>query len=319
MAKRKNIRQQLRNELHSQFKAARGSSRHVDKKLKGFGIHNKIYSRNSLKTHLSRIEQFSKWLKENHPEIRNLNDISRDVAGEYLKFQEDSGKSAWTTSADALAINHVMIGSGNWNEGIKKSDFGLQQRRLQDIQNNRGETKWGESGRGRKETYAAPVEYGRAFGLRRSELVGNNSQHAKASTASLYRTPDGRIHNATIGKGGRYRTTECLLSYQSHIEREYDTYIKNVERLPSKDEFLQRYKESVPLFDTISRSVRIHHDCRQYYAEQKLEELRNEERFLSGETYRCNEIVLDKGQALFVSKQLGHNRLDVLRHYVGHE
>lgn len=319
MAKKKNIRQQLRNELHKQFKAARGSSRHNDKESQGFAIHEKIYSRNSLKTHLSRIEQFSKWLKDNHPEIQNLNDISRDVTGEYLRFQEDSGKSAWTTSADALAINHVMVGSGIWNEGVKKSDFGLQQRRLQDIQNNRGETKWGESGRGKEETYSAPVEYGRAFGLRRSELVGNNSQHAKASKASLYRTPDGRIHNATIGKGGRYRTSECLSSYKPYIEREYGADIKDVERLPSKEEFLQRYEGSAPLFDSISRSVRIHHDCRQFYADQKLEELRNEGRLGSGETFRCNQVILDKGQALFVSRQLGHNRLDVLRHYVGHE
>ena len=320
MGKKKNIRQQLRNELHRQFKDARGRSRHVDKKQREtHAIHDRIYGRASLKTHLSRIDQLEKWLKQQHPEVHNLNQISRDLVGEYLKFQEDRGRSAWTVSADIAAINHVMIGSGKWDKSISKSDYGLRQRRQQEIKNNRGETRWKQEGRGSESTYEKELEYGRAFGLRRSELVGNNSQHARASTASLYRTPDGRLHNVTIGKGGRYRTSECLASYQKIVEERYKPYIQNVTVLPDRETFLERYKDSEDFFKSISRSVRIHHECRQYYAEEKLKELQRENRCQSGQNFKCNNVLLDKGQALFVSNQLGHNRLDVLKSYVGLE
>ena len=125
----KNLRQQLRRELHRQFKAGKGQSRHADKQAAGGKpIYDKIYSNLSLKTHLSRIEQFSGWIKENHSDIKNLNEITRETVGEYLKHQVTDGKSPYTISADMLAINRVQMAQGHWQEPIKKSEYNLPQR-----------------------------------------------------------------------------------------------------------------------------------------------------------------------------------------------
>ncbi|MBC9722019.1 MAG: hypothetical protein H9W82_12160 [Lactobacillus sp.] len=330
MAKRKNIRQQLRAELYRQHKAGQGRSRHADKQSNGGKpIYDKIYSDLSLKTHLSRIEQFSGWLKAEHPEVRDFAQITRDLAGEYLQKQVGDGKSAYTIGADMLAVNRVQIGSGCWDNAIKKSDYGLPQRSFATLRNNHGsvhrnEEQQQEDSRMR-DRYSEVLFYGQAFGLRRSELVPSDSRQTVAGTGSLYER-DNKLYHITTGKGGRLRAIECLKSHEPEIRETYGEHIKLMPDYLLKDsytkvdieQFKAEWKQGEQFFNSLDRSLRIHVECRQFYANHKLDEI---QQGLFGDVrkYTVNGVAISQLEADHISKQLGHggDRWDVLQRYIG--
>ena len=331
MAKRKNIRQQLRNELHKQYKAGQGRSRHFDKHQNGGSpIYDRIYSDLSLKTHLSRIEQFAGWLKSEHPEVRNLSDISKDIAGQYLQQQRDEGKSAYTIGADMLAINRVQISSGHWDHAIKKSDYDLPKRAFEDLRNNNSATyrtsEQQQEDAKMRERYNEVLFYGQAFGLRRSELVPSDSRQTVAGTHSLDER-EGKLYHVTTGKGGRLRTIECLKSHESEIREAYGQYVQPMPDYLCKDhfnkadieQFKEEHKQGEQFFASLDRSLRIHVECRQYYAMHKLDEIQQEERFEQEREHEVNGISLSQAEANHIGHQLGHgdDRWDVINRYIG--
>lgn len=331
MSKTKNLRQQLRNELHTQYKAGLGRSRHFDKALNSNQpIYNRIYSDLSLKTHLSRIEQFAKWVKEKHPEIRNLQGITKDVAGEYLQSRRDEGRSAYTIGSDMLAINRVQIGSGHWDKAIKKSDYGLPRRSFNELRNNnsrlnRSHEQQQEDARMR-ERYREVLLYGQAFGLRRSELVPSDSRQTVAGSRSLYERDD-KLYHVTTGKGGRLRAIECLKSHESEIRAAYGHHIQPMPDYLCKDhyskgdiqQFKEEHKQGAQFFASLDRSLRIHVECRQYYAMNKLDEIQQDRLFTEEQLHSVNQIAISQSEANYISRQLGHgeDRWDVLQRYLG--
>lgn len=284
----------------------------------------------SLKTHLSRIEQFATWLKDTHPEVRNLGDVSKDIAGEYLQKQVADGKSAYTIGADMLAINRVQIASGNWTDAIKKSDYGLPQRSFDELRNNNSSVnrtyeQQQEDARMR-DRYSEVLLYGQAFGLRRSELVPSDSRQTVAGTQSLYERDD-KLYHVTTGKGGRLRAIECLKSHESEIRAAYGQYIQPMPDYLCKDHynrddierFKQEHKQGEQFFASLDRSLRIHVECRQYYAMHKLDEIQQERMFEQEREHSVNGVYMSQLEADYISKQLGHggDRWDVLQRYIG--
>lgn len=333
MSKRKNIRQQLRNALHEQRRAGTGRTRHEDKKMNnGQVIYDKIYSDLSLKTHLSRIEGFAAWLKNNHPEVRDLQDITQDIAGQYLQQQQNDNKSAYTISADMLALNRVQIATGNWEQPIKKSDYGLKNRNFSDLKNNNNHNRTDaqlQKDEIMRYKYKEIIAYGQAFGLRRSELLPSDSRQTVAGSNSLYEK-NGKIYHVTTGKGGRLRAVECLDSHVKYITDNYGQHIKPMPPYLDKNnysrqdvaKFRQEHKQqSERFFESVDRSLRIHVECRQYYANQKLKEImqKREESYINEEKVKINEIEIPKSVADYIALQLGHgaNRYDVLKRYIG--
>lgn len=330
MSKRKNIRNQLRSELHRQHKAGRGQSRHADKQSSGGKpIYDKIYSDLSLKTHLSRIEQFSTWLREEHPEVRDLSQITPDLAGEYLQRQVAEGKSAYTVGSDMLAINRVQIGSGHWDDAIKKSDYGLPHRSFDELRNNNPSRNLEQQQLDAKmrDRYSELMHYGQAFGLRRSELIQSDSRQTVASTKSLYERENGQLVHVTTGKGGKLRVIECLKSHEAEIKASYGQHVQPLPDWLQKDHFdkadavafKEYHKGGEQLFESVSRSVRIHVECRQYYANNKLSEIQQERLFNDEREHTVNGVSLSQSEADYISKQLGHgeDRWDVLNRYIG--
>lgn len=335
MSKRKNIRQQLRNALHDQRRAGTGRSRHEDKKMNnGQVIYDKIYSDLSLKTHLSRIEGFAAWLKSNHPEVRDLSDITKDIAGQYLIEQQSADKSAYTIGSDMLAINRVQMGAGNWSEPIKKSDYGLKNRNFGDLRNNNNNNRT-ESQIKQDEImrykYRDIIAYGQAFGLRRSELLPSgdtSNRKTVAGSHSLYEK-NGKIYHVTTGKGGRLRAIECLATHHKYITDNYGEHIKPMPLYLQKNhysrddiaKFKLEHKQSEQFFSSVDRSLRIHVECRQYYANHKLTEImqNREETYINEEKVKINGIEIPKTVADYIAYQLGHGpqRYDVLRRYIG--
>lgn len=332
MSKKKNIRQQLRNALFIQRRAGTGRSRHEDKKMNnGAVIYDRIYSDLSLKTHLSRIDGFAAWIKSNHPDVRDLSQITRDIAGQYLQQQQDTGKSAYTIGADMLAINRVQMGVGNWTEPIKKSDYGLINRNFADLKNNNNSNRT-ESQIKKDEImrykYKDIITYGQAFGLRRSELLPSDSRQTVAGSNSLY-SKNGKIYHITTGKGGRLRAVECLETHEKYIRDNYGDYIKPMPLYLDKNHYSREdianfkaaHKQSERFFDSVDRSLRVHVECRQYYANQKLTEImqNREETYINEEKVKINGIEIPKDVADYIAYQLGHgeNRYDVLKRYIG--
>ncbi|MYL57566.1 hypothetical protein GLW20_08605 [Virgibacillus halodenitrificans] len=288
----------------------------------------------SLKTHLSRIDQFTKWIKSEHPDIKNLNEVTRDVAGEYLQLQVANDKSPYTVSSDMLAINRVMIGSSIWSadKPIKKSDYNLPRRSFNNLRNNHGKTYRSPEQQQRddkmRERYREVLTYGQAFGLRRSELVPSDSRQTVAGTNSIYER-DNTLYHVTTGKGGRLRVVECLKSHEQMIRDTYEKFIKPMPEHLEKDSYtkqdIQRFREDWRhgecFFDSLSRSLRIHVECRQYYAMNKLSEIQRDEQFSREHerTLTINDVQLSKLEADYISHQLGHGkeRWDVLNRYIG--
>ncbi len=322
---KKSLLQQMKNELYNQYKRGKGVSRHAEKKKTGtFAHHDKIYSSNSLKTHLTQVKDFAEWAKQQEERIRNVEDITPQIVGKYLQEREQQGNSPHTISARLLALNRIGINRGLWAQSLRKSEFDLAQRRSDTITNNRNSKVTMDDLTAKQTTI---IEFGRSFGLRRSELVPNSTHTSNyaVSNKSLFEKED-RLYIATFGKGGRYRVIEALKESEDYLKSEYEQYIQRVDELPTRSEFEAHRRDSTPLFDSISRSVPVHILSRQYYANNKLIELERENRsyhvnesnqLKSGHKYyTTNGRTMLREHAQFLSDQLGHNRLGELKSYV---
>lgn len=322
---KKSLLQQMKNELYNQYNKGKGVSRHAEKERTGtFAHHDKIYSSNSLKTHITQVKDFAKWAKKQEQKIRNMEDITPEIVGLYLQEKEEQGNTPHTISARLLALNRIGVNRGLWSKSLKKSDFDLAERRANTITNNRN-SKVTMNDLSAKQ--AQIIEFGRAFGLRRSELVptAHHTSNYAVSDKSLFEKND-RLFLATLGKGGRYRVAEALRESEDFIRSEYAPFIQQVEELPTRDDFETLRGDSEPLFDSISRSVPIHVLSRQYYANNKLIELERENRLYrvnqsnqlkSGHAYyTTNGRPMRREHAQFLSDQLGHNRLSELKSYI---
>lgn len=320
---KKSLAYQLKQELYRQYNRGKGVSRHQEKIKSGkFAHHDRIYSSNSLKTHLTQVKDFAAWTKEQPERIRNISDITPDLAGRYLQQRQEEGNSPHTISARLLALNHIGVATRTFERPLQKSDFGLAVRSASTITNNRSERSIDDLSGRQKEI----VEFGRAFGLRSSELVPHaHAARYAVSDKSLYEQ-DGKLYLATFGKGGRYRVIECLKEKEEYIRYEYGQHIQQVGELPLKEEFRADRATATPLFDSMSRDVNVHVLCRQYYVNHKLDEIErdNREHYVHeknhtkhrSEFYRTNGRTMLREHAQFISEQLGHSRIHELKSYV---
>lgn len=320
---KKNIRQQLRNELFNQYKKGKGKSRHEAKKqAKSYAIYDQVFSKKSLETHLSRADQFAKWIKAENPEIKTLAQIDRQTVINYLNSQR-SNHSIRTAESDMSMLNRVKIGRGDWSkeDRMTKKEAGLDSRSKFKITNNRTKKEINYSDKQQK-----IIDFGRAFGLRRSELVPDPSQKGYAVTANSLFEKNDKVYLATFGKGRKFRTIEVLKESQDFIQKEYGECIQKTEILPDAKDFRYLHENGHYLFDSISNNVQIHLECRQYYADHKLNEIEEDGRRFellaqnrtpkNSEFYTTNGRRMLRDQAQFVSQQLGHNRIYELKSYV---
>lgn len=316
----------MRKELFKQYEKGKGTSRHEHKKeTKTFAHHDRIYSGNSIKTHLSQIDQFSKWAKEQPERLRTLDDVTPDIAKRYLQERQAEGYRSSSNGATLLALNHVFKGSGYWDKAYSKTDFEIRQRSDEFVVNNRSvKTDYKDL----NENQRTIIDFGRSFGLRRSELIPHASNRGAGyavTNKSLYEKDD-KLYVATFGKGGRYRLVECLKNKEEDVRHLYGAHIQRVDSLPTREEFKELKADAEPLFTSIDRSVQVHMLSRQYYANHKLDELESDNRHFELKyqnqtktgmnTYETNGRVMDRGHAQFVSEQLGHNRISELSKYV---
>lgn len=293
----------------------RGVSRHDVKVSTGqHAQKDYIWADQSYKNHITRMEQFSKWLNEKYPSFKKLDIdmVDRTVMQEYLVYQSERGMSASTISADMTMLNKVFEAE------LTKREIGLESRRIDEFVNNREGRTFEQLQPREKDA----VLISRALGCRRSELLQLNSK-------SLYKADDGKLYAYISGKGGRVRVSECLGSSQKWVEERFESYINRIgdvgELSLTRSDYNVTTSNAERLIDNVRSNAPIHRLGRQQYAQELLRQVEREGR--SGELleqnkasvtqyYKTNGIVMDRYHAQVVSQNLGHSRIDVLKNYV---
>jgi site-specific recombinase XerD len=325
MVKHKSIKHQMDSELLRQYRNGRGHSRSEFKGATGnFADYSMIYSDNSLKTHRGRIKQFSLWLRQNHAEIREVSQITRAIAAEWVANEQDFGKSAWTVSSDLLAVNRVMVGSSVWGapmtkkEASEASHTALKRRRLGDITHSRrwSASEWVDSHQSDYDHYREQVELARAFGLRRAEILGSDHYARGVRLESFWYDSAGTMRVSVVGKGGRFRAAPVLDKWAPTMARRYGRAARRNRAIMDKQELLSMFTQKRQLYQGVKHDLPFH-IFRSEYAVAMYGQLKS-----SWPNWDQEELMTINGfegpEKLFegVSQALGHNRTDVLKNYL---
>lgn len=219
-----------------------GLSRHTAKRLdKEMGVKgNRITSHGSYDCYKNASKQFGKWLKANHPEVKYLSDVTREMGIEYIKHREQIGRSAWTYSQDLVVVNKLL------DTNITKSDCNVAKRDLKNRVRNMVDNGY-RTADGFVEAFVEGT------GLRRREL-----KHLKVENCIVQ---DGQLVGVRVyrAKGGRYRVAEVRKEYKELLGSKIDSKLKN--------------NENGLLFDKpISKRLQVHR-IRHSYAKGFCEEL----------------------------------------------
>lgn len=258
-----------------------------------------IHSIKTMKAYEQTAKEFTAWMKANHSEIKNIEQIDRGHLKDYLQHRQERGVSAWTISKDMSALNKTF------NTNLTKREVGLRERSYQDTTRSRVErTHDNEINRA---NYQQQINFASAFGLRRESIVGGQYQ---VKDASLYKIAgDGKLYVAAIEKGGRYRVAPCLESHQKSIETQYPQIeVRDVHM--TKDDFKEAYRASENvLFDRYPHRID-NHELRHQYARELYNELADQKGHVDA-NYRG----YDKQILRDISEALGHSRLSVVVEY----
>lgn len=280
----------MRSELFKQRKAGQRTTRNAVKRAHGgrSADYRHIYSQNSLKKHLSRVNHFAEYAKQNG--IKNLNQLTPEVAKNYLIWERDqhvrgySGYSASTIASDALMLNHVMIGGNYWKtaQKLEKSHIAGMPKRSTILAKQRqkkiASDEWRKMYPHTYSTYKAQIDTLRAFGLRRRELTGGTAKNRSdgLGTHSIFEYR-GRLWVHTQGKGGKIRWAQCRKDLEPEMRRLYADNVRPLKHFPStpkadKDMFNHDLKLNKQFYTGYAHSTPSH-IFRAEYAQKKLLEL----------------------------------------------
>lgn len=289
--KQKNtLNDDIYKELLSMYQSGKGRSRNKDKDTPG-ATKNRIYSTNTYEGYKRQCKRFSKWIKKEHLEVKHLNQVKIEHVNEYLQSMIEEDLSASSISTAKAAIAKVLHVSSE--EFIKTPE-----RYRKDIKRNRKTVKRDKNIS--KETEKKFAKLTAAIGGRRREmeaLKGTDLKFNKHGVPFVY------IKN---GKGGKKR------------------YAMIVGETPEEtEEIIEIFKQAGKL-NICSKlpSAFDNHYYRGVYAKRVYNKFaRPEEKIPDKQKYimrkdRAGE-VLDRRAMEITSRNLGHNRIDVIaRHYL---
>ena len=307
-------------------KACFGRSRHKDKEaareqykaehggsLEGWNPSKLpgIYSYATMRTYISQMRPFARYCAEHG--ARRVSAITAEMGEAYLRHLADEGKSGWTISTAASAINKAL----GWDLSPKR--LGLKGRCKKDIRKCRTGEPYTA---GEYEKYKDQIMFARAIGARRGSIFNKNAPEKMVRPDRCVRNDDGVVVGVwLLEKGGKVRLAPVLNEYK-------ETVTGIVDRLTSE----RGYEE--PLFDSYGGHVRNHRLRAEYAAAllHQLERERKEKKPLFGGEFPLSDYCRLKGKdkkrgpktkghdtdlIAAVSGALGHNRVEVvLRHYM---
>ena len=315
------------------YKEAKGKSRHEEKKL---GRDEKlIFSKQSLINHERNWRQFAEWAHGKG--VRNLSKVSLDHIKAFLEEKsfnggrDGRGASKKTIQSYATTFNKVMK-MNDREIRVEVKELGLSFNEKTSYKHLTAE-EWREENIEDYENNKEVIDTMRAFGLRAKEIRELNEK------SFLSDGKTGKIFVQTIGKGGKMRIAEATDAMNEEMKSLYADIciqIEDIRAYKPDERLLARniHNEGIRLNLKGSKSHKLpKHIFRSEYArtllKERIERYRGYEMIDRGYTRvdvqrdDLKSIRLEMGtfrgsaQAFIeVSRNLGHNRLDVLTKYV---
>lgn len=281
--KNKRLTVQVYDRLNAMLQAGMGRSRKEDKKN---GIdYGYIYSSKTYVTYKRECQHYVRWCKEHYPGAESIDDL-KPYINDYLQHEIDRGMSAYTISTRKMAICKLF--------GIRATEImQTPTRRRADIKRSRNDAKRDRHISAKTEAKLAHITS--CTGLRKRELM------MITGTALRYRDGIPYLHVTAGTKGGKIRDVEICGETQEET-----------------DEIIAMFKAAGPMrvLPKIHNAYDNHH-YRAVYANRLLKKysrpidsLSHSERYIMRRD-RAGEI-LDRRAMYIVSKNLGHNRIDVI-------
>lgn len=298
---RGSLKWQMNYVLNKQFERGIGQDRHSHKQEHGHAHYDRIYSINSHKTHVSRIQNFANWLRKE--DIKHINQVTPDVVETFLSSLAGRDLSHSYIKSFQTAINHVFHGNDVEGHPIysvhKMGIQGVTDRKYNLYDKERPEIP---------DKYNKQFDLIKASGFRREEVEN-------IGTKSMYEAR-GNYYVITNGKGGRPRYTKIRDEYKEQFKERYSDYIikkDSIDQIPqTKDEINEIYRSQKPIFDRKIPSKYATHIYRSEYAQAMLEEVKASGHYKrEGYEMDVNGFKADRGAFREVSRQLGHNRASV--------
>lgn len=323
--------------LESQFNNARGKSRSNEKMMKN--DKELIFSDVSLEVHKNNWNQFSDWLDENY-NIKKISKIEPIHVEKYIKELNEKGMSKKTMQSRISAVNKVM--GGRWSDDIKpqlrKMDIEVKSTKENSYKQYTAQ-EWRDRNIKRYGNYKETFDTVSAFGLRKRELRELNEK-------SFLIDKNNKIYVQTIGKGGKYRIAECTKEKNDEMVKLYKDKSRKIDKIENFNGS-KKNLESAINDSRLKLSLRgsnnernSWHIFRNEYAQTLLKEkiegfekelngnYNNEKGYSTINVLKSSDDELKgvytqigayKGSALAfveVSRNLGHNRLDIMLKYI---
>lgn len=281
--KKDSYRKTARLRLQKMLKAGLGSKRSKDKN--NADTRDKIYSRSTFVTYKNQFRYFADWLTEYHSEAETIED-ARHFVDEYLQRLIDSNKSAYSISTAKAALAKVFQ--------VEATQFIATPPRIrQNIVRSRADDVKGGKHIS-DETERVLARFTSATGLRRAEMKQIEAEDLFFKNGKPYL----RVDKGT--KGGKVRNAEIV----GISPEETKAIVKWIE------------SKSGRLFPSLHSNYD-NHSYRAVYASRlyqkyarKVKDIPKYERYVMRKD-RAGK-VLDRVAMLCVSKNLGHNRIDVV-------
>lgn len=274
------VRKWMRGQLYTKYQQGHGKAKHNIK-----NEHNStpyIHSDRTYKTYLAQCNHFADWLSE-----QGVTDCDKawELVPDYLKQLELDSKSSWTISTAMNAIAKA------WGVSTAEIKYTAPKRERASIKRSRYTVE-----RDKHFSIVANKEliaFCSATGLRRRELL---SIHG---TDIIY-GDNGKLMIRVTGKGGKTRCIDVIgTPYEMNIVR------KTMEKA-----------NSGKVFGHIHSAFDVHYYRSIYACKAYRSKARDLGILDKSEKYVCRKdkagTVYDKQAMLYASKQLGHNRIDVI-------
>lgn len=292
MGKKSNFKREYNQLLNSQTHF--GESKHIAKQAllakakeeNASPAHVKgIYSKSTLKTYQKACEQYSKFLRAVHPEIKRFSGGSTFIS-EWLESLKNT-HSAWTLATYASGVACAY--------GMNKSDinFDFPKRKRANITRSRGH----ESHRDSDPKYDDVKVFCKATGARRGGVL-------RVTKNDIRKREDGTYEVFLKEKNGMSGWRQVLPAFQDDVLRIFEK--SHGYQLPNGE--LRVFRKN--LLPAEMHSNRAYYACELYKYYESLG------KYTTGEKYYCRcdmqGFVFDKGILKAVSEQMFHHRLDVI-------
>lgn len=260
-----------------------GRSKHADKRAGNDYHPHGIYSVSTFDSYVKQSTAFGEWCKAEHG-CKTIESCQPYIT-EYLDhYSEGKSNSSVHTAKYSIQKLYDALQPGF------KVDYAHGKRERALITKNRSEIKDVKDFNEVK--HAALIEFGKATGLRRHELLKIRSKDVNLEAGTI----------VVKGKGGKVRELK-MLEISPH-----NRFIQKIETARPDDLVFQKH-------DVPSRTPE--HRCRRAYAQELYRQLaRPVSQIPKEDRYVCRKdkagVIYDKKAMRIVSANLGHGRIDVI-------